>query len=458
MLMPDTPPDTSSPSHMSTPTQGAAPGKRSGRFSYRGVRRARAHEDAHSAEQPVLPPQDLPDHPLISRGAPQLITAQPALTELINHCRSVGTFAYDSEFIGELTYHPKLCVVQVATPKVLAIIDPLNPEIDLLPFWELLCDGSVEKVVHAGAQDLEPVVRLTGRGPVNVFDTQVAAGFAAMAYPVSLSRLVQHLTGARLGKALTFTDWSKRPLSAVQIRYAADDVRYLPAVRAELGKTIARLGHEAPAREEFEALCDPSKYRFDPDVQLSRVRGSGSLTGPQLGVLRELVIWRDKAARQHDVPPRAFLKDEVLAELARSQPKTVDRVGKIKHLPKPVEIEHGQEILETIRHAQAHPGPAVMPQRAVDPTPTQRFDADALWALAQTVCAAAGIDPNLAADRHEVADLLRHLQGHDQAAVAASRLMSGWRKDLLGVPLQEFLAGRREVGLRWDAGLRSTRG
>ena len=130
----------------------------------------------------------------------------------------------------------------------MALIDPLAG-IDLRPFWELLCDPSVEKIVHAGQQDIEPVVRHLGRAPANIFDTQIAAGLAGLPYPVSLSKLVNELAGAKLGKGLTFTHWDQRPLSAMQLRYAADDVRYLPRVHVRARPTSRKSsGHAEWAR------------------------------------------------------------------------------------------------------------------------------------------------------------------------------------------------------------------
>src|SRR3954462_5024037 len=131
----------------------------------RSVHRARSHETAH--EEPPPADSKIPEHPLIPRGAADLIVTQPKLVELIEHLREAGSFAYDSEFIGELTYHPKLCLVQVASAKRVSLIDPLAEEIDLTLFWELIADGSIEKIVHAGAQDVEPVVRHLGRAPAN---------------------------------------------------------------------------------------------------------------------------------------------------------------------------------------------------------------------------------------------------------------------------------------------------
>src|SRR4051812_39167381 len=219
--------------------------------NFRARHRAQSHDSAHAESADSAGPP--PEHPLIPRGAAPLIATDAELEKLIEHLRASGSFAYDSEFIGELTYIPKLCLIQVATAERVALIDPLA-KIDLNPFWMAICDPSIEKIVHAGEQDVEPVIRLTGKKPANLFDTQIAAGFAGMAYPVSLSKLVNELVGARLGKGLTFSHWDQRPLSAVQMRYAADDVRYLPALRAELGRRIDALGHSEFAREECAEL------------------------------------------------------------------------------------------------------------------------------------------------------------------------------------------------------------
>src|SRR5205807_3154168 len=115
--------------------------------------------------------------------------------------------------------------------------------------------------VHAGEQDIEPVIRHLDRPAANIFDTQIGGGFIGLPYPMSLSKLVAEMTGARLGKGLTFSHWDQRPLSAVQLRYAADDVRYLPAVRAEIGKRLDKLGHAAWAAEECATLCQTSQQR-----------------------------------------------------------------------------------------------------------------------------------------------------------------------------------------------------
>ncbi len=413
----------------------------------RGDHRSRSHASAHT--DGPLPLENTPDLPLVPKGPAPLLTNDAELAELIDHLRAVGTFAYDSEFIGELTYFPKLCVVQVASAERVALVDPIA-DIDLTPFWELLCDPSVEKIVHAGDQDIEPVVRHLGRSPANFFDTQIAAGFCGLPYPVSLSKLVGEITGAKLGKGLTFTHWDQRPLSPMQLRYAADDVRFLPAVRAELGRRLAATGHASWAKEECETLCDASQYRFDPDTQYLRVRGAASLQPRNLAVLRELTVWRDTSARQHDLPPRAFLKDEILIDLARNPVKSVDKLDRVRGLPRPIENAHGAEIVEATSRAWSMPAADLPAQKNTEQTPTERYRSDALWAAGQAICAGNSVDPAVVTSRQEMADFYQALAaGADLSDLC---LMKGWRREALGEPLIKLFNGSMKVSLAWTDG------
>lgn len=413
----------------------------------RGQHRSSSHDLAHA--QAPAPLSAIPAHPLVPREEAAVVTTDEQLTELIEHLRSAGRFAYDSEFIGEMTYVPKLCVIQVASAQRVALIDPLA-EADLRPFWELICDPSVEKIVHSGQQDVEPVIRHLGREPQNIFDTQIVAGFVGMAYPISLSRLVMEIVGVQLGKGLTFTHWDQRPLSAMQLRYAADDVRYLPAVHAALAKRLEELGHSAWAREECQVMCDASRYGFDPESQYLRVRGASSL-GPQgLAILRELTIWRDAAARAHDLPPRSFLRDEVLADLARTPVKAVEKLNRVRGLPKPIEHAHGAEIVEATLAALATPQDRWPKPRQSDELPGDRFRADALWAAAQCLCSGQSIDPNLVSSRAEIGELYRALVNHGK--IENLNLMRGWRFEAVGKALVDLMQRGEQVHLSWQSG------
>ena len=419
--------------------------------NYRPTRpqhRAKSHDQAHTEDeqQESTSPQN---NPLIYRGDAQLITTQQGLTDLIGRLHVSGTFAYDSEFIGELTYLPKLCLIQVATSSEVSLIDPIAP-IDLTPFWELVADGSVEKATHAGQQDLEPVSRHLNRPGQNVFDTQISAGFAGMAYPVSLSKLVHELVGARLGKGLTFSHWDQRPLSAQQLKYAANDVRYLPAIRAELGQRLAKLDHAAWAAEECAAQCDVGLYRFDPETAYLKVRGAGSLQPAGLAVLKQLVLWRDGAAKRHDVPPRAFLKDEILVDMSREPVKGVERLARVRGLPRPVEQAHGAEIVEATRRGLATPVSEHPQSRTVEETPSDKQRADALWAVTQCLCIGQKIDPDLVTSRSEIGRLHRQvLSGETPGGL---RVLSGWRYEAVTKTLLAMIEGTVRVDLEWREG------
>jgi hypothetical protein len=205
--MPD--PSPTSPPH-STPQQSTPqPGSR--RPFGRSAHRSRNHDDAHADEASAASPTSTLNHPLVPPGPPTIVATQPQLVALLNTLRANKLFAYDSEFIGELTYVPKLCLVQVCWAGGVALIDPLAPGIDITGFWELLCDPSVAKIVHAGQQDVEPTARLLNCPAANIFDTQIAAGLAGLPYPVSLSKLVGEITGVKLGKSLTVSHWDQRP-------------------------------------------------------------------------------------------------------------------------------------------------------------------------------------------------------------------------------------------------------
>ncbi len=413
----------------------------------RGAHRSRSHESAHAEEADQ---SAVTSHPLVPSGAPQLIATQAVLLQLLTDLRQAKLFAYDSEFIGELTYVPKLCLIQVCWAQGVALIDPLAPGVDVMPFWELLTDPAVTKIVHAGQQDVEPVARLLSRPAVNIFDTQIAAGLAGLPYPLSLAKLVMEVTSARLAKSLTFSHWDQRPLSSMQLRYAADDVRYLLAVYDYLKSRLDAFGHTTWALAESDAICQVDEFGFDPTHAYTRIRGATSLPPRNLAVLRDLTIWRDRCARHHDVPPRAFLKDEILVDLARQPVKSIDKLDRVKGLPRPVEAEYGQEIVNLTATAMSSPDVNLPQINDYEPSPPARFNAEALWATAQCLAIGRHIDPNLVTSRQEVGELHRRLTAGEPTNTM--RIMTAWRRDAMGGPLVSLFNGERTLDAKWTDG------
>ena len=416
------------------------------------MHRDRSHDQSQAhAEQ--MPPEAVLKHALICPDAPVLVETQAALDDMIAHVVAEGVLSYDSEFISELSYFPKLCLIQAATAKRLFVVDALA-ELDLQPFWELLVNPAIEKIVHAGLQDLEPAVRHTGKAPVNVFDVQLAAGFIYLPYPLSLGKLMRELLGINLGKGLAFTHWDARPLSQVHLRYAADDVRYLVAAREALRQRLEQAGNLAWAQEECRSLCEIEHYQPQPNQRYQRVQGSVSLSGRSLTVLRELAALRDLAAREQDLPPRSLLKDEVLISLAKHPARTVADLDQVRGLPRPVEDQYGPAIVEATLRALEAKG-ADWPEAGETPdSPHEKIQVDALYALACALCLGRSVDPPLAFTRPEIGRF--YLRGRGQTDQDC-RLMRSWRGELLGKPLQLLLSGKATLRASWPEGrLRST--
>lgn len=384
------------------------------------------------------------------RGEADVLITDPAdFASLIDHVRQTGSFAYDTEFIGEESYWPRLCVIQIATRERVALIDPLVLT-ELSALWDLLADPAIEKIVHAGAQDLEPVVRHLGREPANVFDTQIVAGFLGMPYPLGLRALVEAFTGTRLGKALTFTRWDARPLSAQHRHYAADDVRFLPSIAQRMSDMLTGRGMAAWARAECDAVFSRDNLSFHPESVLTRLIGNRTFRPREVGALRELVRFREQAAEAHDLPPRSFLRDDVLLRLAQEHPHDLAGLERITGLPRPIISAHGADILSAIARGQADPGPKVT--QAAEETPAERFLIDGLWSLVCARCHAHGVDPGLVGTRRRLAPIvLAHAAGRD---IPRSELLTGWRGELVGRWLLQFLSKGGRAVFRFDGALR----
>lgn len=412
--------------------------QRSSRRHYHGRHRTRSHQQAHAdAGEARLPP--VLNHPLVAADEPTLIVDAAGLSRLIAALRAAGSFGYDTEFIGEHTYHPKLCVLQVATELAIALIDPLQG-LDLMPFWELLGDKSIEKIVHAGLHDLEPAFRHLERPPLNVFDTQIAAGFAGFTYPMSTAKLMQELTGADPGAGLKFSQWDHRPLSPVQVAYAANDVRYLPLMRRLLGERIESHGNTQWAAEECACLSQAALYQFDAQSQRLRVRGVERLNRPQRAVLQALLAWRENAARTEDLPPRSLLRDEILYALASDPITSARDLDRVRGLPRPVEQRYGQTIAALTAAALAGPHGARAETKALIER-ADRAQVDDLWKQIERCAAARHIDSRLVASKKDVTRLVA--AASSKAGIADdNRLLRGWRRELLSPVLQHLCPER----------------
>ncbi len=376
-----------------------------------------------------------------------MISTIKALQDLVEQARSAKIVAIDTEFVWERTYYPILGVVQVGlSEEDVFLIDTVElTNLELL--GELLADASVVKIFHDAIQDLTILRRATGSAPQNVFDTQRASGFVGLNGTISLQDLVTESTGITLRKGETRTNWCKRPLSAKQLDYAEDDVRYMPGIYSWLLERGEAEGRVAWMMEEMKLLDNPLLYdEPDPRLQFERVkaRGIGALSDTQRAVLRELTAWRELEARASDKTRRAVLADDALADIARRLPKSVNQLSNRTVSDRERDL-HGKAIMDAIELGLAIPA-GERPRRLKSHPDEDRISARVLVVQAGIAgrCAREGIDPRIVASKVEIRDLVisdESLNG------TASPLLEGWRKEFVGDDVIALLSGEAAVRL-----------
>ena len=260
------------------------------------------------------------------------------LERTVSRLREHGSFGLDMEFQRERTFRPRLQLVQVSTPDESLLIDPLAFE-ELDSLWDVVEDPSIEKIVHAGSQDMEIVFARSGKLPHNIFDTQIAAALLGLGDQIGYANLISRMLHRRLKKGETVTDWSIRPLSNAQVEYALDDVRYLHEIREKLWAKLASMGRETWLREETEHYEERRTYERDPQTLWARISRMRSLDPKGLSILRELAIWREEEAQRRDEPRGRIVADETLVEIARRGPKKPEDLKPLRTLhPREQEI------------------------------------------------------------------------------------------------------------------------
>ncbi len=376
--------------------------------------------------------------------AEELIHSPEDLSRVCAHLAACGRFGLDTEFVGEESYHPLLCLVQIATAEKLYLIDPLvTGPLDAL--WNIITDPACEVIVHAGREEVRLCHLWSGRVPGNLFDLQLAAGLVGYNYPLGHGTLVSQLLGKNLAKGETLTEWRTRPLTAAQIRYAFDDVRHLLQLWQRLSDQLNQLERLTWAREEFARLCTlaiPTEPGLAPGTERWRkLRGSGTLDRQRLAVLRELYDWREQLAAQHNRPPRTLVRDDLLVEIARRNPKSTRDLTHVRGLAK----KFIPELIDAVEKGHRVP-PEDRPypsERDIDP-PQVGWMVNLLGASLADFCVRSQLANNLVATTMDLKLLVRaKMQGTEVPGECS--LTRGWRSEFVLPHLQAILDGRRSL-------------
>ena len=345
-----------------------------------------------------------------------------ALARALESQESIGV---DTEFLRERTFFPKLCLLQLSAAGQIWCVDTLNVgSLDAL--MPALTAPATPKLIHAARQDLEALYLTAQRVVSPVFDTQIAAACIGMKPQVGYAELVKTLLDVTIPKGQTRTDWSKRPLTRAQLDYAADDVLYLSEVAAHLQQHLKKLGREHWVREDCLELQERRLYEPDLDLAWERVRGIGQLPAEPRSRAKALAVWRERLARDRDLPRAWILSDAAIFAIAHANPATPTALEAVE----PMNEKFAVSLLAALRGSSVSAADHE-PIQDARPTPEQKALLERLSKIVDARAADLSLSAEVLAPRGELKAL--------SMGKRATHALSGWRKPEIGDRLLEAL-------------------
>ena len=371
------------------------------------------------------------------------ITTQEELHRFCDEVSDAPTIAFDTEFVSEDRYRPQLCLIQVAVGDRLAIIDPLSLK-TTKPFWDLLTESNRTVIAHAAREESRFCFRYTGEPIAGLFDTQLAAGFGGMEYPISLGNLVNKLIGKSLMKGESRTNWRHRPLSSDQILYALQDVTDLQAMYEKQRATMDKLDRRGWLDEET-TIRQQKVIDQETSENWRRVSGCAGMTPRQLEIIRHLWRWRDRRGNELDRPVRRVMRDDLMVELARRGSSDVKKIRNIRGMDWRGYSGHYEDISAAIQAALEVPD-SELPKR----TPRSRsVISPMLSQFLSTSMACISRQNKLAPSIVGNADDVKEVLGYEldrQSGDDVPALLQGWRGEIVGKTFRRLLQG--EIAIR----------
>lgn len=373
-----------------------------------------------------------------------MIGTQDRFERLCDEIEDTGLAAFDTEFVSESYYKPKLCLVQIATLHGAYLVDPLAVP-DLSRWWELMADDHTTIIVHGGREEIRFCQRYAGEMPRRLIDVQVAEGLLSRGYPLAYKNIVNKVIGQTVGAHETRSDWERRPLAAKQLEYAVEDVKFLPEIWSRQEHTLEKQGRLDWAYAEFDRLIEIVRQEQDREGW-RKLPGVPKFRHKEQAVARALHEWRDRVAEEHDRPARVMFRDDMLVDLVKRMPKSVHDMNLTRGMQRRDYQSYAEEIIRVIHDAVSLP-PSEWPQ-----SPAGRANPpldDVLTKLLSLAlsnrCAEMNLSMSLVGTMSDLDELMRwHVFDNQRGELP--KLMSGWRAEVCGDLLTDLLDGK--VSLR----------
>jgi ribonuclease D len=370
---------------------------------------------------------------------------QPDFDRVMSAISTHTWIGFDTEFVGEKTYVPILCLIQVVAAKDIYLIDTLRIT-DLSSFLSILADPAVLKITHAGDNDYRLLHTLYGTVPNNTFDTQIGAGFVGYNYPAGFGKIVEKELGVTLAKSHTVADWEARPIEPKALDYAVEDVKYLPALHEKLMRKLARKHRESWQREENRKWESADFYALDPNKEVLANDYIHSLDFREKTFLVRLYNWRREKAMTLNLPKETVLQARHVSTIVRSVKDGQSAFRSNRTLPENVWRRHADEWQALWKTKATDAEKAFLdsiPRPAPD-DPEREWTMELLYHFVKKQC----ID-------HEISAALLLPKGDFNRLKAGSDdfdhdLLRGWRAELLGAELVAWMQKGRRVKVAWS--------
>lgn len=374
----------------------------------------------------------------------RLITDPGPFKQLCAHIRDVGLVAFDTEFVSESRYTPQLCLLQFATEDQKVAVDPLEVG-DISAWWDVFADPDVTVVTHGSREEVRFCLRECGKPPGALVDVQIAQGLLGRNYPLSYKALVDKVLGKRISNHETRTDWSRRPLTNRQLKYALEDVEHLLVVWETQAAKLEKLGRLEWAEEEFDNFVENQTADMDRDT-FFKISGIARLSSRELGVAERLHRWRVARAESLDRPVKHMLRDDLLIDIARRQPTTVDELYATRGMERKLNERRAEELLTEVEAGLDTPENEIPKV----PKPPKPLGADEtlgrlLGIALSHRCTDLGVATTLVGTQSDLQELVRHHLGDKKSA---PRLLKGWRAGVCGSMLEDLLDGRVSIRVK----------
>ncbi len=370
----------------------------------------------------------------------QLIEDQQALNVLCQQLEQSKLLAIDTEFVRTRTYYPNLGLLQVCNGEILALIDPLVID-DLTPFWQLLTNANIRKVLHACSEDLEVFLSTANCKPVNLIDSQIMMAFLGHGISMGYAAMIQHFTDVELDKSESRTDWLKRPLSERQLEYASADVRYLFDIYPQLAAQLAEKNLFDSALEETQKLIDKKFATVNEELLYLDIKQSWRLNAEQLNRLKHLAKWRYNRAKQRNLPLSFIAKDTTLIALAQRNPKNIGFMLSLEGVEM-LDVRHqGKAMLAVLKQAEKDtPAQYPKPIMRLDQYPGYKGIYKKVKNFIEQQAKQADLAIEIVASKKQINKFLSWYFKLNDAELRSDDVdfLQGWRWQLFGQKLQAF--------------------